>query len=819
MLIEKNNEIKQFNPKIMNNDNTNNIIDNNNNNIDNISQVTREIYYFKNEILKEFNQIEERINSKISLNTIDLAKHQNEYDNQFKLISEKTQTILEKIAKYDSFKEKIDNLIDYKIKNEESLLINKINLDDIKQEIKNNFNKYDNIFKKHVIGEGLIGDNCQFKTYTQMMRYVLDNIIQLNNFKEKNNIDLKSYKNKLETLILSFKTQIDNIMNTMTQFTTKNINDCEHRMKGLIGIYDERLVDLRVNNNNYIRDLNDKYDKLSLEWNEIIDVKNDIYKKIDDIIDIKNLFENNINEIKNEFNKYDTEYSKLKEDVEILKNSILSAREKQLIYSKKIKYNKRALDEDDLYIDTKSKKKKSNYNFKNEGKWKEFIEKSFNKVIQNNNPSLSDESNIYNIDKNKRQLRKTLTNFGLKYNRKRINDEENKILNIKECFESFNEEDDEKNKTNINIEKKYQEENNKNVNKNIEDNMELLSNKTLSEENESDKHIKDIKNEQISTIDNYMNKINKEKDKTNINKKININYKNKNIFNNKDNKVLNIKKIKFFNNIIDDSLAIKDTKLIDQINYKITNTNSNKLNNSNNTEEKEVEKNKIKNIIFPKEIENTEVELPKIDDVKRYFSTDQDVNKDNIKFQKIKKNIEHSSNTYLQGVVKNLKKFENSSTNTYIMNEKNNLFSFKQKFNKTNNNKYYSIISEKEKEKKHSNIKKLKDSVSMQEIVFNPFKNFKNKLYKGKKSKDKIMVDYSFNNLKNITNLNNTNNLNNNNDKNNNINNNSNYKISSAHSQKKKEENDYINSKGEYSNIITIPPPYDSIHKSIFGGY
>ncbi len=83
------------------------------------------------------------------------------------------------------------------------------------------------------------------------------------------------------------------------------------------------------------------------------------------------------------------------------------------------------------------------------------------------------------------------------------------------------------------------------------------------------------------------------------------------------------------------------------------------------------------------------------------------------------------------------------------------------------------------------------------------------------------MVDYSFNNLKNITNLNNTNNLNNNNDKiNNNINHyNNNYKTYSAHSHKKKGENAYINSKGEYSNIINIPPPYDSIHKSLFGGY
>ena len=35
--------------------------------------------------------------------------------------------------------------------------------------------------------------------------------------------------------------------------------------------------------------------------------------------------------------------------------------------------------------------------------------------------------------------------------------------------------------------------------------------------------------------------------------------------------------------------------------------------------------------------------------------------------------------------------------------------------------------------------------------------------------------------------------------------------------EKKKDIYNYINSKGEYSNIIEMPPPKDVIHKSIFG--
>ena len=82
-----------------------------------------------------------------------------------------------------------------------------------------------------MIAEGFIGENCQFKTYPELIWFILDNITQLNNFKEKNIIDLKSYKNKLESLLITFRTQIDNIMKTMTQFTNKSINESENKIK------------------------------------------------------------------------------------------------------------------------------------------------------------------------------------------------------------------------------------------------------------------------------------------------------------------------------------------------------------------------------------------------------------------------------------------------------------------------------------------------------------------------------------------------------------------------------------------------------------
>ena len=54
--------------------------------------------------------------------------------------------------------------------------------------------------------------------------HTLQQISQLNIFKDKSLFDLKAYKVKLENLIESFKSQIENII--LTEFTIKNVSDC-----------------------------------------------------------------------------------------------------------------------------------------------------------------------------------------------------------------------------------------------------------------------------------------------------------------------------------------------------------------------------------------------------------------------------------------------------------------------------------------------------------------------------------------------------------------------------------------------------------------
>ena len=867
-------------------------------------------------MLKELNKIEQRINSKINLSSIEMTNNKNDYENQIKLLSAKIDTISEKNIQYESFKEKMDDLIKYKIKNEENLLINKIKLDDISKEIKNYFNKYDKIIKKHLIIDGLVGENCRFKTNPEMIRYILDNISILNNFKDQNIINLKGYKTKLESLIFSFKTQIDNIMKSMAEFTTNSIKESENRINGIFELYNDRLVEIRMQNSNVIKNIVERNEILGKEWKSMEEMKKIIYSKIDtDILNINNSMDNNYNEFKDELNKLNIKCLNLKSEIENLRNK----RERQLNYSKKInlKYPQNAFDEDYLYKDTKLNKRFSiSLENKTQDKWKKFTQKSFNKVIQNNELNTTNDSNIYTIEINKDKIRKTLSYGGLRFKNNNYNNrEENKLLNIHKYFESINEEENEINNNDLKYLNKAKKDNNENEN---------LSNKTISDENENNKICEDEKNiikKQINTIeyltkndsndsknnnlehitkndsndskinnieniikidsidnnnnienitkndsndntnnnleyiikndsnDNKNNNIenltkndnNDNKNNTienltkndsydNKNNNIDYIYKNnnndnndnkikntifikknyENIKNNVDRKINNISNIKFIK-----SISSFENKSFQNINKKDHSLN-NKINifdnisfqdkNTNNITIKNIipitkEKDIIKNIIISKEINNSENEndlkigLPKIED-KRYITTFHEPEENIIKrlyknFQIFKKNKNFSNSIY-SCEINNLKKIKNYSNNAGYIDD-----TYRQK-SKSINNIYYSKFAEKLKEKKILNIKKNKDSISTHEIMFDPFKNINAKLYTKNCPKENL-IDNSLTNSNNIS-FNKTNHVNN----------------KHAYSANKKKE-DNVNSTSEYNHIIYIPPPSDSINKSLLG--
>ena len=377
--------------------------------------ITRNVYFFKDEILKEVNEMIDKLIIRVSSSFNEIDEKVSKNDEKFNLINDRIDKMFEKIVKYEPYGDKINELFEYKIKNEKDMLSHLVKFNDIKNEMRDGFNEYERIIKKYKPSEGseeIVGDRRKFKTYPELMKFLYQNINQFNTYKEKSNLDFKGYKSKLDSTIFSFKNQINTIMDSMKNYTTTNIKESEGRIKGIINLFDERIVEIRSETNKYSLDikkeneifLNEAIERMKEEINKQIDTEflnfNDLLKKT------QKKFEENISEC-------NEKYSELKKELEKYKSN----EEKKYEILKMVKANK----ENNI--------NKDNISIRNDSR-RNMTQRDFYRSLQNIN---NDESHL---DKKKRNSIFNVSNTIKEINNEtKIKKEEKNIENTKDNSE------------------------------------------------------------------------------------------------------------------------------------------------------------------------------------------------------------------------------------------------------------------------------------------------------------------------------------------------------------------------------------------------
>ena len=396
---------------------------------------------------------------------------------KFRLINEKIDEIVEQIAKYESYGERINELLEYKINNEKEMLSHSLKFSEIKIEMKENFDEYEGIIKKYKskeVNEEIVGDRRKFKTYPELMRYLYQNISQFNAYKEKSNLDFKGYKSKLDSTISSFKNQINSIIDSMKNFTRNNIKESEDRIKGIISLFDERIVEIRSEINKNNTDIKKENENFLNETTT--KVKEEIYKKMDigllsfnDLLkQTQNKFEENISEcnkkfckIKEEFDKYKLNEEKKFEMVKMMKIHKENILNKQYINNRT--YTRRNMAQRDNYKpnqyinnnESQIDKIKKNFVFNSPNTVKETTGetkiKKEEKNIENSNDNMNNKSqetkNIPSIMKKMNnqdintlfRIKKISQTWKMKNHPELIKDNNNNEEKINKSMKNFNE--------------------------------------------------------------------------------------------------------------------------------------------------------------------------------------------------------------------------------------------------------------------------------------------------------------------------------------------------------------------------------------------
>ena len=253
----------------------------NNNSQDNsVKKAKDDIIFFKNEILEDLKNIENKINIKFESQSTMVTDKLERYKFKIEAMTEKINFLGDKIATNITLKDKIDELYKFKDKIGTYFANQDVKIDSIKKDLKEAINNYDKILLESVIYPKIIGSNAKFNNFHEFIDYVLLNINQLNSSKEKNNLDFKGYKKKLESLVQSIKIQIETIKKNYIDFNSKGLKEIEKKINDIGEEYNLKFAQVRMENNNHGKTLEEKFNVLNETVLKTEKIKNDIEETI-----------------------------------------------------------------------------------------------------------------------------------------------------------------------------------------------------------------------------------------------------------------------------------------------------------------------------------------------------------------------------------------------------------------------------------------------------------------------------------------------------------------------------------------------------------
>ena len=351
---------------------------------------------FKDDILKDIRVIEIGLNKKYLKIEESVKEKISKFDLKIASLEQKIFELSNLITTDNLIKEKIESLNQFKEEMRDTIFKRRAKYNEFEKMVNDEINRINNILMDSVIYPGIIGPSTKFKTFHEFIDYLLMEINQLMFLKDKNGLDFIPYKKKIDQSIDAFRIQINNF--SSKQYLFNAINESEKKLKNLIEAYDDRLNNIKNENYNSIKKIDEmgKQIEILLKLKYLLKEKeneNNLYNN--EIILIKNDI-NNINELLKELLSYHPSFIK---DIEKKSSKIYSG-VKQYINGH---LNANELSSMKKFTYEKSKSSEKNDKNKNSIKTSPFPSSPSSHKL-NNNSELN--KNISDLGKNSSSLNK-----------------------------------------------------------------------------------------------------------------------------------------------------------------------------------------------------------------------------------------------------------------------------------------------------------------------------------------------------------------------------------------------------------------------------
>ena len=258
---------------------------------------------FKNMFVKKTSEIENKNQS--SLEKIDIMMTKNE--EMFNSINIQ-QVKFEKIEEFDSFKNKINDMV----------MTHEFRIKSLSKDFENIKFKYDREITQNLQVPGFVGPNCQFKSISE---YLLFNVAEINKLKGEKDLTKKENKEiraKFDSIMKNIFNLVDNSVKRCNEYTDNKQKYFDILLNTKLNEFNEKNMEMKTKVLTNQRMVENELNKLLKLSDELMKIKNEVNSIVNNKYDELNL---GIKELKNKIDKLNNEIKKNNRNYENLNNN------------------------------------------------------------------------------------------------------------------------------------------------------------------------------------------------------------------------------------------------------------------------------------------------------------------------------------------------------------------------------------------------------------------------------------------------------------------------------------------------------------------
>ena len=289
---------------------------------------------FKDEVLKDIREFEKRITEEIKSKDISIYNDLESIHGQLGQIIVSNKTINKSLIEYQMKFNNINELEEFKKKNENNSLVFDIKLNQAIGDMEKTKSKYDKIIGDNLTVPGIVGGNSKFKNIRE---YIINNNQEINKLKSELE-NQKRQNNELKKKIEQINKNLLNIMESNIKQSTQLLENNKTKFQKLLEQntleLNDKIIETKTDNIKRNLILEEKINKLIDDFKGVPILKNEILEEINKKIEEKqkyleeNIEKNKMNLINSmdainlNISKNDKKIMNINSNIELIKEQI-----------------------------------------------------------------------------------------------------------------------------------------------------------------------------------------------------------------------------------------------------------------------------------------------------------------------------------------------------------------------------------------------------------------------------------------------------------------------------------------------------------------